>query len=54
MLKIIHKLTLRKRFMIKILDFKLNFAKGYAPNQSEEVFVIKKVKNTLPWAYVIN
>ena len=25
------------------------FAKGYVPNWSEEVFVIKKVKNTVPW-----
>ena len=24
------------------------FAKGYMPNWSEEVFVIKKVKNTIP------
>ena len=24
------------------------------PNWSEEVFVIKKVKNTVPWIYVIN
>ena len=24
------------------------------PNWSEEVFVIKKVKNTVPWTYVIN
>ena len=30
------------------------FSKGYIPNWSEEVFVIKKVKNTVPWAYVIN
>ena len=30
------------------------FAKGYTPNWSEEVFVIKKVKNTVPWTYVIN
>ena len=29
------------------------FAKGYAPNWSEEVFVIKKVKNTVPWTYFI-
>ena len=29
------------------------FAKGYMPNWSEEVFVIKKVKNTVPWTYVI-
>ena len=24
------------------------------PNWSEEVFVIKKVKNTVPWTYVTN
>ena len=24
------------------------------PNWSEEVFVIKKVKNTVPWTYVVN
>ena len=30
------------------------FATGYTPNWSEEVFVIKKVKNTVPWTYVIN
>ena len=29
-------------------------AKGYTSNCSEEVFVIKKVKNTVPWTYVIN
>ena len=29
------------------------FAKGYVPNWSEEVLVIKKVKNTVPWTYVI-
>ena len=26
----------------------------YTPNWSEEVFVVKKVKNTVPWTYVIN
>ena len=30
------------------------FAKGYTPNLSEEIFVIKKIKNTVPWKYVIN
>ena len=30
------------------------FAKGYTPNWSEEVFVINKIKNTVPWPYVIN
>ena len=28
--------------------------KGYIPNWSEEVFVIKNVRNTIPWTYVIN
>ena len=26
----------------------------YTLNRSEEVFVIRKVKNTVPWNYVIN
>ena len=30
------------------------FAKGYMPNWSREVFVIKKVKNTVPCTYIIN
>ena len=34
--------------------YKNIFAKGYAPNWSEETFVIKKVKNTVQWTYVIN
>ena len=29
--------------------YKNIFAKGYVPNWSEEVFVIKKVKNTVLW-----
>ena len=39
---------------VRISKYKNIFAKGYTPNQSEEVFVIKKVKNTVPWIYVIN
>ena len=39
---------------IRISKCKKIFAKGYTPNWSEEVFVIKKVKNTAPWTYVIN
>ena len=34
--------------------YKNIFAKGYTPNWSERGFVIKKVKNTVPWTYVIN
>ena len=39
---------------VRILKYKNFFAKEYTPNQSKEVFVIKEVKNTVPWAYVIN
>ena len=39
---------------VRISKYKNVFTKGYAPNWSEEVFVIKKVKNTVPWIYVIN
>ena len=30
------------------------FAKGYVRKWSEEVFVIKKMKNTVSWTYVIS
>ena len=35
--------------IVEISKYKNIFAKGFAPNWSEEVFVIKKVKNTVPW-----
>ena len=30
------------------------FAKEYTPNWSEEIFIIKKIKNTVPWTYIIS
>ena len=33
---------------VKISEYKNIFAKGYVPNWLEEIFVIKKVKNTGP------
>ena len=39
---------------VRISKYKNIFAKGYTLNWSEEVFVIKKVKNTVPRTYVIN
>ena len=39
---------------VRISKYKNIFAKGYTPNWSEDVFVIKKVKNTVPWTYVTN
>ena len=38
----------------RISKYKNIFVKGYTPNWSEEVFVINKIKNTVPWTYVIN
>ena len=39
---------------VKISKYKNIFAKGYTPNWSDKGFVNKKVKNTVPWTYVIN
>ena len=39
---------------VKISKYKNIFAKGYTPNWSEEVFVINKIKNTVPWTYRIS
>ena len=59
MLKIIHILTLVNKLMIKILNFKLVIMYEY---QNAKTFLLKdilkgyakKVKNTVPWTYVIN
>ena len=40
--------------IVRITKYKNTFGKGYVPNWSEEVFVIIKVKNTVPWTSVIN
>ena len=34
--------------------YKNVFTKGYTPNWYEEIFLMKKVKNTLPWTCVIS
>ena len=39
---------------VRISKYKNIFAKGYTPNWSKEVFVIKKNKNTVPWTYFID
>ena len=39
---------------VRISKYKNIFTKGYTPNWSEEVFVIKKVKNTVPRTYIVN
>ena len=37
--------------IVRISKLKNIFAKGYFPTWSEEVFMIKKVKKTVPWKY---
>ena len=39
---------------VRISKYENIFAKGYTPNWSEEVFLVKEIKNTVPWTYVIN
>ena len=39
---------------VRISKYKHIFAEGYTPNWSEEIFVIGKIKNTVPWTYVVN
>ena len=37
---------------VRISKYRNIFSKGYTPNWSEELFVIKKIKTTVPWTYV--
>ena len=39
---------------VRISKYKNIFEKGHTPNWSEEVFVIKKVKSSVPWTYFIS
>ena len=39
---------------VRISKYEYIFAKRYTPNWSEEFFVARKIKNTVPWTYVIN
>ena len=39
---------------VRISKYKNIFTKGYTPNWSEEVFIVNKVQNTVPWTYLIN
>ena len=40
--------------MLEFQNIKNIFAKGYTPNWSEEVFLVSKIKNTVPWTYVVS
>ena len=40
--------------IVRISKYKNIFTKGYTSNWSKEVFLIKKIKNTVSWTYVIS
>ena len=37
---------------VRISKYKNIFSKRYASNWSEEIFIAKKIQNTIPWTYV--
>ena len=41
-------------YIVKMSKQKYVFGKGYVPNWSKVDFVIKIVKNTVPWTYFIS
>ena len=48
------KLVILVEYRNNIKNIKTFLQKDYTRNWSDEDFVIKIVKNTVPWAYVIN
>ena len=40
--------------LVRISKYEKIFAKGYTQNWSEDVFVFSKIKDTVPWTYVIS
>ena len=40
--------------IVRTSKYKNIFTKVFTPNWSEEIFVIKKVRNTVPYTYVVN
>ena len=39
---------------VSISKYENIFTKGYTQNWSEKVFLVSKIKNTVPWTYVIS
>ena len=52
------KNQIKKKFQIdnhvRISKYKNIFAKEYTPNWSEEIFIVSRINNTVPWTYVIS
>ena len=41
-------------YHVRISKFKNVFPKRYTPNWNEEIFIVKRIKNSVPWTYIIN
>ena len=39
---------------VRISKYKNIYTKGYTQNWSDKIFMISKIKNTIPWTYVIS
>ena len=39
---------------VRILRYKSIFAEGYAPNWPEKAFIIRKIKKSVAWNFVIS
>ena len=39
---------------VRMSKYKNIYTKGYTQNWPEEIFMISKIKNTVPWTYVIS
>ena len=46
--------TFKADDLVRISDYKNVFAKGYTQNRSDEVFLITKIKDTVPWTHVVS
>ena len=44
---------IKVRDHVRISKYNNIFAKGYTPNWPKEIFVISKIKSTVPWTYVV-
>ena len=42
------------RDYVRISKYENSFGKDYTANWSEDIFVIKEIKSTVPWTYVLN
>ena len=47
-------LNLKLVIFLEISRYENIFSKGFIPNCTEDVFVIKEVKHNVPWRYVIH